>query len=47
MAGTTAVFLKANDVLKRGVSIGVSTHTNERPIDSDVRDEEEANDVGA
>ena len=46
-AWTTAVFLKANDVLKRGVSIGVRTHTNERPIDSDVRDEEEANDVGA
>jgi hypothetical protein len=32
-AWTTAVFLKANDVLKRGVSIGVRTHTNERPID--------------
>ena len=46
-AWTTAVFLKANDVLKRGVSIGVHTHT-ERPIDSDVRDEEEGeNTLGA
>lgn len=44
-AWTTAVFLKANEGLKRGVSIGVRTHT-ERPIDSDVRDEEDANGDG-